>query len=160
MDEYAYDKGLYKRIKRLIKKFPDSFGHIEPDHVLTLRSDKEGYKAIAEVRQIPNQLYGIMPYRVMMIVYSERYDHLKKNIRNLVDVHELTHIGEFNDRTERYRLIRHDVEDWSHMVGLLGVGWTQSTTIDIMKATGSDWQESLEELVLKEYRKKKKRRRK
>ncbi len=156
VDEYRYDKGLHRRLRRLIERFPDSFGHIDPNHILAMRSDKEGYRAIAEVRKIQPQLYGILPYRVMLIVYDERYRPLKKNVRTLVEVHELTHIGEYKDNTDSYVLRRHDVEDWAHMVGLLGVGWTQHATIDIMKAKedNGDWEQAMEDLVRREYKKK------
>lgn len=161
MTEYKFDRGLHKRLKRLIERFPDSFGHIDPEHILAMRSDKENSRAIAEVRKIQPQLYGIMPYRVMLIVYDEKYRHLKKNVRTLVEVHELTHIGEYKDNTDSYVLRRHDVEDWSHMVGLLGVGWTQHTNIDILSADdgNGDWQEAMEEIVRREFRKRKKKKR-
>lgn len=141
---YKYNEDLAKSIKRIVKKFPDNFSHIDPKRVLPLVSDRSSDRGpIAEVRKIPAWLYDTIPYRVAMIAYSEKYDDLAPAVKRLVVVHELEHIGPHATDPEDYRLRRHTVEDWVEMVHYLGAGWTQRADIDIMKLPGEDWKAAL-----------------
>lgn len=142
-EEYVFDEELGEKLRKIIKKFPDSFGHINHKKVLPLTSSKESKYVIAEVRKIPAHLHGILPYRVALIVYENKYGELSKASKNLVLVHELEHIQPHLRNDDDFTLKRHTVEDWFEMVNHLGPGWSSRIDFDIMKSDATSWQEAV-----------------
>lgn len=143
MGDTEYSKGLAKRIVRLVETFPDSFGHIDPEHVLPLKSHKGSSRAIADVRQIPQWMHCMVPWRVCMTTYLVHFETMSKNVKDLVVVHELEHIASYDSETDKYKLKTHEVEDWMDMVALLGPGWHKSTRVDISSTSELNWREAL-----------------
>jgi len=151
-----YSEELDKLVKRIIKKFPDNFGHIDPKQVLTLSSDKESKRAIAKVTKIPSYLRETIPYRVAMITHDNLYDQLSPNVRRLVVLHELEHIQPHPNDEDDYKLKGHDVEDWVDMIMYLGPGWVRSAKFNILDSSETDWRAALASETMAPKKKKKK----
>lgn len=150
MPIFEMDEELAKRIRRMVKKFPDNFNHIDPKRVLAISSDKESRSTIADVRRVQAQLHCVLPYRVVMTKYSNLYDGLDEDTKDLVVVHELEHIAEDENDDENYRLRRHTVEDWSEMVGILGPHWSKTKrSFKIKDLEDTNWKTGIARATLK-----------
>lgn len=133
-----------RRVNRVVRKFRDNFGWINADDILPIcSSDNKTVSKYADVRKIPDNYRAAIPgYKVMMTVYYESYYQLPTHVQDLIVIHELQHLEPHPKIAGDYKLRRHDIEDWSDMVTILGVGWPRllaDKDFDVMKEAGRDW---------------------
>lgn len=147
MPYFEVDLEMSTEIFKLVAKFEDSFGHINPGHILPVMvSEVKDPPAYAEVRKVPMYMRTVSPYRVAMMFYEENFADLPLNVKRMVIVHELEHIQPHPKMESEYTLKKHDVQDWTTMVNLLGPNWAskmEDYDIDISRIESGNWRDAL-----------------
>lgn len=153
MPLYDLDVELSVQIHKLVKKFPDNFGHINPDHILPVFvTDSPRGAPIAEVKMLPEWtlLYG--HFHVAMFVYDENYSHFPDHVKNMIVLHELEHIAPHPFSYGKYRLKKHEVQDWQQMVIKMGPNWTEALRdmpeFNPLLSDETDWLTALDKMSM------------
>jgi len=161
MPNFLLDPELQGRVSRIIKKFPDSFGHINhKDVVVQLVTDNQNLKAYAEVKKVPAWMQAAVRYKIVMLFYDELFNDVNEAAQNVIIVHELEHIQPHPMKPHDYALKDHEVQDWGDMVELLGRNWAEEMPddLDILSVSNLNWQDALPSAVANLTKKKSKKR--
>ena len=119
MADYELDDEAHEYCRRLIDRYPE-FDFIDSSEVLvvvnTTATQSHYY---AQTSLIPKYLWPVLDYRILIKTNQCNYSLLPDNTKILIMDHELKHIIP----GEPYKLVRHDVEDFSSMLREYGVQW-------------------------------------
>jgi predicted metallopeptidase len=112
-------------IKRIMEAFPKEMGHVKPSRILTTSFSKKSSKAAAKVGPIPGRFASFFPeYDYFVEVHKEAWEVADEAKKLYIVLHELTHIPEegfLNSSTQYRKVLKHDVEDFSHLMLKYGV---------------------------------------
>lgn len=137
---HRVDEKNWKRVKLIIKKYPEQFGFIKPDDVIVVRNTHaKNSRAIADIRLAPAVLEPIVGTKIILQIYECHWQKLTTEARLLVLAHELMHIRE-NDRDtaydKPYSMQHHDVQEFGSLIASYGVHWQRSDKLpNILKET-------------------------
>lgn len=153
MPLYELDMDVNRKIHRLVRKFPDNFGHIRPEHILPVMViDAKDPVAIAEVRKIPEFMLTVVKFQIVMLVYEELFEPYPENVQNMIILHELEHIAPHPKLPYKYVLKKHTVQDFEPMVRTMGPNWTQRISgapeFDPLHTDETDWVAALDKMAL------------
>ena len=92
------------------------------------RSFKEKKKAhkyvYGECRKVPDEWALYCPYDFRIIIYENNIAYLSENQIKILLWHEHLHIGlNEKDGQLKYIVVPHDVEEFSSIIGVAGIGW-------------------------------------
>lgn len=94
---------------------------------------KGGHSVFGECRKVPEHFRPWVPYDFVIIFYEPNVSMLDDKQREVLMLHELLHIGV--SPTGNYKIVPHDVEDFSAILDEYGLDWALHEVGD-MSGTG------------------------
>ena len=120
---FELDEKRTKVLRKLVKRHPKQFGHIDPEHVVAIvDKDSDRARAYADCSLVPLRITPLTPYQIVITIYECNYRRMDRNAKILCLFHELLHVAE---GPSGYKLRRHDLEDFKALVEVFGPNWPQ-----------------------------------
>lgn len=119
---------------RAKKLFPTMLGHVQTKKIFLCSYTGRKSKGVASICANKRPWCLLLPdYDYCIMFWGTRFDSMDDNHQMLVMVHELIHIPALGHQPgDGYRkLLKHDVEDFSHMLSTYGI--LRENVKDIMK---------------------------
>lgn len=120
---YQLSEELEELTKLVIKKYDNKFYFINPDDILYVEELNKRPRHIAKIRLLQQPLTLLSDKKFIMEISLQHWDNLSYNQKLLVVYHELLHI-KFNFENDKYEIELHDVEDFSEILSVFGLGWS------------------------------------
>jgi len=124
---FKVDTKNQERALKIIKKYPDHFGFIDPDDLLVVKNTyARSGRRIAYVQLMPPELEPMLGHKVILSIMEFHWDNLSFQAKLMVLFHELLHVEE-EDRelhfAKKYRLKPHEIQDFFSIIEMYGVHW-------------------------------------
>lgn len=131
---FESDRSLRKLAERVIRAYPEEFGHIELDRVeflMETTGKPSGAAAVChKVSILARSAMAIRGTGIDWVIafFSCAAEGRSTQWMQLVMFHELLHIG------TRGGLVEHDVEDFAQVLRMAGIDWTSDNNLpDIIR---------------------------
>lgn len=130
MLRYKIDEKNRKRVLRIIKRYPEEFGFIDPRDVLVVQNIwARNSRAIATASLVPAKLEPVLGTKIIVEVFACHWRKMNKAARLMVLYHELMHIVPNERDTEYqkpYTTQTHDVQEFGSLIARYGAHWERS----------------------------------
>jgi len=125
--QYQESEEAQELALEVLKIYDNKFYFINPEDILFVEELNKRPRFIAKIRLLEQPLTLLSDKRFILEIARQNWDMLSHNQRILVIYHELLHI-KFNFEFNKYELKQHDVEDFSEILSVFGLGWADEGT--------------------------------
>ena len=120
--QYQISDELPLMVAEILAKYENKFYFVNIDDILFVEELNKKPPSIAKIRLLEQPLTLLSDKKFIIEVACQNWDMLTYNQKILVLYHELLHI-KFNFEYNKYELNKHDVEDFSEILNVFGIGW-------------------------------------
>lgn len=114
--------------KKVMSTYPDKFGKINANDIVFAFKDAEKSKYHAQVRLLKGVTQIFTNKKIGIIVFKPSWETFDEGKRALLIKHELTHVL-WDEEKEKYKLKKHDVEDFEEIITPYGTRWENSNKV-------------------------------
>jgi len=125
--QYQFSDELPPMLEEILAKYDNKFYFVNLDDILCVEELNKRPRHIAKIRLLEQPLTLLSDKKFILEVARQNWDMLTYNQKILVLYHELLHI-KFNFEFNKYELRQHDVEDFSEILSVFGLGWADEGT--------------------------------
>lgn len=108
----------------IVNRYSVAFGHIDVDSILFLSEDSKAPKKYASIQIVKEPYTFITNYKFIMTVYEPNTIAMNDAQLNILIMHELMHVNDDFDG-----LVKHNLEDFSEIVSVYGLGWDTNPNV-------------------------------